>query len=119
MSINWFMSWTTLYVKGKDGFKKEVLAKLGDSWLHGTSEAWHDLLMFWLKDNSKLRDFKMAIGSKIIFKYRLQFFTDLDEHLQLDVSPGKKELSRRENEMVREMLRWEDTRGSKIQAGTM
>jgi len=63
--------------------------------------------MFWIEDASKLRSLKIAIGSKLIFKYRLQFFTDLDFHLKAEKRQSA-EFSTVETEMVTKMVQWEN-----------
>ena len=74
------MSWTTLYILGRNGFKEAVLLKLKMTWLQG-SEGDSNLLMFWLPHPKELRGLKKTIGSKLILRYRIQFFTDLNIHL--------------------------------------
>ena len=64
--------------------------------------------MFWIEDISKLRSLKIAIGSKLIFKYRLHFFTDLDFHLKAEKSQLT-EFSMVETEMVTKMVQWESS----------
>jgi len=61
--------------------------------------------MFWIEDISKLRSLKIAIGSKLIFKYRLHFFTDLDFHLKGEKRQST-EFSTMETEMVTRMVQW-------------
>jgi len=95
--------WTTIYINGRDGFKKVVLDKLKHSWMHGNSDTEHELLLFWLVDQSHLRNFKISIGSKIILKYRLYFFTNLDECLQLTSDKEHNGFSLRENKMIQDM----------------
>jgi hypothetical protein len=100
------MAWSTLYITGKKDFQEEVLQNLRHSdvsYLPGTSGD-ADLLMFWVDEKAPLRDLKMAIGSKTVFKYRLQFFTDLDQH-RADLK--KEKLTPREEAMIREMSNWE------------
>src|SRR5688572_10913997 len=101
------MSWVTVYMRGRKGFRREVLAKLERTWLPGSHEANKDLLMFWIEDISKLRSLKMTIGSKLIFKYRLHFFTDLDSNLKAEKSPSS-EFSTMETEMMTQMVQWEE-----------
>ena len=101
------MSWVTVYMKGRKGFRREVLAKLERTWLPGSQEANKDLLMFWIEDISKLRSLKQAIGSKLVFKYRLHFFTDLDFQLKAERSQLT-EFSMMETEMVTKMVQWEN-----------
>jgi hypothetical protein len=101
------MAWSTLYLTGKNNFQGEVLQNLKHSeasYLPGNSDD-TDLLMLWVDEKAPLRDIKLAIGSKTVFKYRLQFFTDLDQY-----RAGKKKenlTSPREEAMIREMNNWE------------
>jgi hypothetical protein len=100
------MAWSTLYITGKKDFQEEVLQNLRHSdisYLPGNSDD-TDLLMFWVDESTPLRDIKMAIGSKTVFRYRLQFFTDLDQHRAVT---RKETLTTREEAMIREMSNWE------------
>lgn len=94
------MSWVTVYIRGRKNFQKEVLAKLEQSWLAGSHEVNNDLLMFWIEDTSRLRSLKKTIGCKLIFKYRLHFFTDLDLHLKAEKRQST-EFSREDSRIVR------------------
>src|SRR5687767_2710809 len=98
------MSWVTVYIRGRKGFQKEVLPKLEESWLAGSHEANNDLLMFWIEDTLRLRSLKIAIGCKLIFKYRLHFFTDLDLHLKAE-KRQLTEFSTEDTDMVSRMVR--------------
>jgi hypothetical protein len=97
------MYWTTLYIKGRNGFKPVVLVKLKGVILHGSSQPDHDLLMVWTKGGKSLRSLKLMIGADVIFKYRLQFFTDLNGHLHAKSVEDNQHLSTREREMLQEM----------------
>lgn len=100
------MAWSTLYITGKKDFQEEVLQTLRNSdvsYLPGSSGD-TDLLMFWVDEMTPLRDIKMAIGSKVLFKYRLQFFTDIDQHR---VDKKKESLTPHEEAMIRKMSNWE------------
>jgi hypothetical protein len=101
------MSWSTIYIHGRTGFKKAVEEKLKSSWLHGYPETELELMMFWQREESTLRDFKMAIGSKLIFKYRLEFFSSVDEYLQLEKKKPDTGFSKQENQLVRKMIKWQ------------
>lgn len=94
---------TTVYIKGKEGFKEAILNKLNYSWLNGNSEIEQKLIMFWLRDHSQLHNFKSAIGSRLIFKYRLQFFTNLEEHLQAEDNKVLSGFSSSEKKMIFDM----------------
>ena len=100
------MVWVTVYIRGRKNFQREVLAKLEQSWLAGSHGANNDLLMFWIEDTLRLRSLKIAIGCKLIFKYRLHFFTDLDLHLKAE-KRQLTEFSKEDTEMVSRMVRSE------------
>ncbi len=100
------MAWSTLYISGKKDFKEEVLENLKHSdvyYLPGSSGE-NNLIMIWVEEELPLRDLKIAIGSKTVFKYRLQFHTS-PEHYQASESRDK--LSPREEAMILEMSDWE------------
>jgi len=101
------MSWTTLYITGKPNFKEEILHNLDKSeisFLPGNTEGETDLVLLWVDESLPLRDLKKAIGSKTVFKYRLQFFTSLSQH---QAQEKKDPLTPREQAMIREMADWE------------
>lgn len=105
------MSWNTLYITGKPGFKEEVLESLEDSDLPimpGSTGNEQDIILFWVDDTLPLRSFKKAIGGKVVFKYRLQFFSTLEERPQ--VQEKKSSLTPREEAMIREMNDWQNTK---------
>src|SRR5688572_28614940 len=78
------MGWITVYITGKIDFREEVLKKLENSnvnFMPGYTGASSDMDthdLYWLDEKVDLRKFKEAIGSKLIFKYRLNFFTSLE-----------------------------------------
>ena len=78
------MNWNTLYIQGKSGFDSEVLKHLehsGFDFLHGYSLD-SGVCLYWVDENVNLRDFKMAIGGKTIFKYRLRFFNTIEDIIE-------------------------------------
>lgn len=104
------MSWNTLYITGKPGFKEEVLESLDGSDLPvmpGSTGNEQDISLFWIDDSLPIRAFKKAIGSKIVFKYRLHFFKSLEE-LQRQQEKNTS-LTPREEAMIREMNEWQNT----------
>jgi hypothetical protein len=78
------MGWITVYIRGKSGCEVEVLKNLEHSGLlfmpGETNEK--GLSLFWIDEKEDLRDFKKAIGSKTIFKYRIRFFTNVEEFVE-------------------------------------
>ena len=93
----------TVYISGKKGFKEAILERLEYSWLNGNAEIEHKLIMFWLTDQSQFHNFKLAIGSRLIFKYRLQFFTNLEEHLQSEKNKAYSGFSSSEKKLIFDM----------------
>ena len=78
------MGWVTVYVRGKSGFKTEVAHHLegsGFTFMPGFANE-KGLALYWIHDLNELRSFKKAIGSKTIFKYRLRFFTTVEEFVE-------------------------------------
>ena len=84
------MSWTTIYITGRADFRSEVRKKLEHAdqrfmagYIENSSNLdTHDL--YWLDGRTELRLFKLAIGGKLIWKYRLRFFTSLEEFLAFE-----------------------------------
>ena len=80
------MNWTTIYITGNPDFKEEVAKKLENSDLKympgniGAIEGSDDL--YWLDATTALREFKEAIGGKLIWKHRLRFFPSLESFLE-------------------------------------
>lgn len=82
------MGWTTIYITGRSDFREEVLKRLegsGVNFMPGNTGATSDLdthELYWLNEEADLRKFKRAIGSKLIWKYRLNFFTNLETFIE-------------------------------------
>lgn len=82
------MGWVTVYITGREGFREEVLKKLQSSdvnFMPGYTGAFSDMDahdLYWLDEKVDLRTFKQAIGSKLIWKYRLNFFTSLEAFIE-------------------------------------
>lgn len=77
----------TIYVFGKKGFRAPISKQLsrtckvclpGDMLEH--HEGTHECQVYWIPENLELQKFKRQIGSVLVFKYRLQFFTSADEY---------------------------------------
>jgi hypothetical protein len=104
------MNWNTVYLTGRADFREDVRRKLDHSHLNympgyidnSMSRVMHDL--FWLDESINLRTFKEAIGSKLILKYRLRFFTNLEEFVQSQNQTHDEPLTKEELEMIAAML---------------
>lgn len=82
------MGWVTVYITGKSDFRDDVLKKLQGSDLQympgytggtGDYDA-HDL--YWLDDRTDIRKMKEAIGSKLVFRHRLNFYPSLEAFIE-------------------------------------
>ena len=111
------MPWNTVYIRGRGDFQKAVISKLERTWLQGSPEAKRDLVMFWLPATNTLRSLKVAIGSKLIWKYRLLFITNLNSHLK-----PKKDMSREfsisETDMISKMTQLDTVQHNITRTGT-
>lgn len=82
------MGWITVYIAGKADFREDVLKKLESSkvnFMPGNTGASSDMdthELYWLDEKVNIRSVKEAIGSKLIWKYRLQFFTSLETFIE-------------------------------------
>ena len=82
------MNWITVYITGKADFRVEVQKKLESSDINfmpgntcsSSDMDTHDL--YSLDDKVDLRQFKQAIGSKHVLKYRLNFYTSLEAFIE-------------------------------------
>lgn len=82
------MNWIPIYITGRVGFERDVLRALEhtnftympgylqDNTLAGAHA------MIWISEETPLRQLKYAIGHKVIFRYRLHFFTDLEAFIE-------------------------------------
>jgi hypothetical protein len=84
------MGWVTIYITGKGDFRQDVGKRLEDSDLKlmpgytggpvGESEQITD--MYWIDDKVTIREVKEVIGSKLVWKYRLRFYTSLESFIE-------------------------------------
>lgn len=90
------MGWSTIYITGKSDFREEVLRKLDHSSLDfmpgyaGASYGSETHELYWLNETITLREFKEAIGSKLIWKYRLNFYPSLEAFIESQNASVKK-----------------------------
>jgi hypothetical protein len=84
------MGWVTIYITGKSDFREEVGESLQDSDLKvmpgytGGSTVEGEIYsdMYWLDEKVTLRELKEAIGSKLVWKYRLNFYASLESFIE-------------------------------------
>lgn len=58
----------------------------GEDYIQGL--AGDDYALYWLKDDLKLKDFKLAIGAKYVWKHRMRFFDTFEEMKPVVVIEG-------------------------------
>lgn len=91
------MGWITLYITGKSDFRAEVRKKLEASNVNfmpgyvGPSSDMDTHDLYWLDERVSLRTFKQAIGSKLIWKYRLCFYPSLEEFIESQKNKHKQD----------------------------
>jgi hypothetical protein len=87
MKVNKKMNWIPLYVTGKRGFQHAVTNALEHSGVRFMPGYLQDDLqpgehaLYWIDESVSLQQVKKAITAKLIFKYRLRFFSELDEFI--------------------------------------
>lgn len=105
------MGWSTLYIHGKQGFEREVLDKLERSsvgFMPG-SLGEENIALYWIDERTNVRDFKKAIGSETVFKYRLRFFTSLKSLHEYRDQRLLESFTPQEEALIREMTHWDET----------
>src|SRR5690242_3865763 len=98
------MNWNTIYIKGRSDFREEVRRKLEHSSLRSmpgyieSTSGRNDL--YWIDENVTLREFKEAIGSKLIWKFRLKFYSSLEAFIESQNSVRSTRFTEEEIELI-------------------
>ena len=104
------MNWTTIYITGRPDFQADVRRKVENSDLdfmpgyvdNSSSAVTHDL--YWLNDQTEIRELKEAVGSKLVWKYRLRFYNSLEAFLQAqDTAQKSAELTQDDLDLMAHM----------------
>ena len=82
------MNWNTLYIRGRADFREVVRRKLEHSRVShmpgyldaSLGRGTYDL--YWIDESVSLQEFKEAIGAKLIWRYRLRFYANLEEFVE-------------------------------------
>ncbi|MGC4020615.1 MAG: hypothetical protein QM734_01055 [Cyclobacteriaceae bacterium] len=95
----------TIYIVGNPGFVELHHKRLDDSskFLRGQVSVEipeKEVQLFWVHKRSALKDLKKAIGSDLIWKYRLRFYFELEEfteqqHEMAELSADEKKLMKK------------------------
>ncbi len=104
------MNWITIYITGQSDFREDIRKKLERSdveFMPGyieNSSTHHPHDLYWLNGHTDLRQFKEAIGGKLIWKYRLRFFSNLEAFIAFqDETQGVNEFTAHDLRMIAEM----------------
>lgn len=73
----------------------------------GSASGEKNVALYWVDEKLSIRDFKKAIGSKTVFKYRLRFFINLEKAHEFS-DPDTTVLTPQEESLLRE-VRLEET----------
>lgn len=108
------MGWSTLYIYGNPGFEQEVLDQLEHSsigFMPGSMTGEQNIALYWVDERTNIRDFKKAIGSEIVFKYRLRVFNSLESlhEFQDQRISSNDSFTPQEQALIREMTHWDET----------
>jgi hypothetical protein len=105
------MQWVTIYITGKEDFREEVGKKLEHSDLRympgyngGSADTKVFSDMYWIDERVTLRELKETIGSKLVWKYRLQFYTTLEAFIESQNPQQKADFSAEERALLAEMV---------------
>ena len=103
------MSWVTIYITGKTDFRQEVRRKLEHSSIPHmpgymeTTPGQELADLYWLDGTVSLKQLKERIGAKLIWKYRLRFYTTLEDFMASREAAPDAGFTAREREMITEM----------------
>jgi hypothetical protein len=103
------MKWNTIYITGIEDFWDDVNKKLNQSdlnFLTGYIEQRPDSKfhgLYWLDNKVEMRQFKEAIGAKNIWKYRLNFFFELEYEKELGGKTEPTSFSEKEKALIKSM----------------
>ena len=97
----------TIYIVGNPGFVELHRKRLDDSsrFLRGQATIEipeKEVQLFWVHNKSELKKLKMAIGSDLIWKYRLRFYYELEEFT--DHQEEKIEMSADEKALMKKVM---------------
>jgi len=97
----------TVYIVGNPGFVELHRKRLDDSsrFLRGQVSVEipeKEVQLFWVHNKKELKKLKKAIGSELIWKYRLRFYFELEEFT--DQQEEKVEMSAEEKALMKKVM---------------
>lgn len=103
------MNWNTIYIKGRADFwndVKERLEKAPINCMIGNLEQLPDgnyQGLYWVEDGAGVGDLKGAIGAKLIWEYRLRFYTEAEIDQPEERQQQKPRFTERERSLIQKM----------------
>ena len=97
-----------VYIVGNPGFVEILNKELHDNSLYIRGQATvevpeKEVQLYWISSRKKLREFKRAVGADLVWKYRLNFYFDLDKFTQ--ESDQSDEWSADEKALMKKVIR--------------
>jgi hypothetical protein len=97
-----------VYIIGNPGFVELLNKELNDNSLYIRGQATvevpdKEVQLFWISNKKKLREFKRAVGADLVWKYRLNFYFDLEKFTQ--ESDQTEEWSADEKALMKKVMR--------------
>lgn len=103
------MNWNTIYIKGKADFwedVKERLQKAAINCMIGNLEQLPDGAfqgLYWLDHQAGIQDLKEAVGARLIWEYRLRFYTENEFNQPEELKQQKPRFTERERSLIQKM----------------
>ena len=97
-----------VYIVGNPGFVEILNKELHDNSLYIRGQATvevpeKEVQLYWISSRKKLREFKRAVGADLVWKYRLNFYFDLEKFTQ--ESDQSDEWSADEKALMKKVIR--------------
>jgi hypothetical protein len=102
--------WEMIYISGKPGFINNLFKQLQHAdiaTLPGSTEG-SQIAAIWVLKGTDLRELKIALGSKFVFKYRLRFFQSYSDLTGIEEPKPQQNFTKNEREMIRKMIAREE-----------
>lgn len=98
-----------VYIIGNPGFVELVNKELHDNALFIRGQAAveipeKEVQLYWISNRKALHEFKRAIGADLVWKYRLNFFFDIEKFTK-ETSPNEEEWSADERALMKRVIK--------------
>jgi hypothetical protein len=100
------MGWIQIFIHGNKGCGPDIMRQVAQSGIKhmpGTIAEDENVGLYWVDEKITIRNFKKAIGGKIIWKHRLRFFTSLEKLNEYYDCPANESLTPQEKALINSM----------------